>query len=402
MKLMNVVVVGAGPTGLLTALGLARAGIEVTVLESEPAVVRSPRALVYHWAVLEGLDRLGVLDDMMRTGFTNPELCIIVLKSGEKIRLNINSLAGEVTHPYQVHLGQDKLADIALQHLARFPRARVLWRARVTGLSDDGEAVTVRAETAGARLELRAGWVVGADGGHSTVRQALGLRMDGMTWPERFVATNIRYDFARHGYAPANVVIDAPYGAIVAQIDHAGLWRCTYCEDASLPEDSILERMPDYFNAALPGSKHYELIEYSPYRMHQRCAERMRVGRVLLAGDAAHITNPTGGLGLTCGLYDAYVLYEALAAVMRGALGEEALDRYAEQRRRAFLEHASPEASNFKHMVYHAKDLAELETQLAAFRAAASDLTLQRRIFLTAKKLETPSLVPGRAPTIPR
>lgn len=217
--------------------------------------------------------------------------------------------------------------------------------------------------------------------------------MDGMTWPERFVATNIRYDFARYGYAPANVVIDAPHGAIVAKIDQSGLWRCTYCEDASLPEESILERMPAYFAAALPGEKRYELVQFSPYRMHQRCVDRMRVGRVLLAGDAAHITNPTGGLGLTCGLYDAYVLYEALAAVVRGEIGEEVLDRYSEERRRAFLEHASPDASEFKRMVYHAKSDAELEAQLAGFRAAERDSSLQRLIFLTAKKLETPSLL---------
>jgi 3-(3-hydroxy-phenyl)propionate hydroxylase len=392
----NVIVVGAGPTGLVTALGLARCGVEVTVLESEPAVVRSPRAVVYHWAVLDGLDRLGILEEMKQIGFTNPELCIIVLKSGERIRLNINTLAGEVTHPYQLHLGQEKLADIALAHLRRFPHAQVLWNARVSRLSQDGEGVTLDAQTPEGVRAWRADWVVGADGAHSSVRQLLGLAMDGMTWPERFVATNIRYDFERHGYAPANVVIDAPYGAIVARIDHTGLWRCTYCEDASLPEESILERMPAYFDVALPGDKRYELEQYSPYRMHQRCAASMRIGRVLLAGDAAHITNPTGGLGLTSGLYDAYVLYEALAAVIHGEASDEVLDRYSEERRRAFLEHASPEASNFKRMVYHAKDAAALEAQLEGFRAAAADLTLQRKIFLTAKKLETASLI-GRA-----
>ena len=389
----NVIVVGAGPTGLVTALGLARCGVEVSVLESEPAVVRSPRAVVYHWAVLDGLERLGILDEMVQIGFTNPELCIIVLRTGERIRLNINSLAGEVTHPYQVHLGQDRLADIALRHLLRFAHARVLWNARVTRLSQDASGVTLEAQTPQGARTFTAGWVIGADGAHSTVRQSLGLAMEGMTWPERFVATNIRYDFAHYDYAPANVVIDAPYGAIVARIDRSDLWRCTYCEDASLPEETILERMPAYFNVALPGTKRYELAEYSPYRMHQRCAERMRIGRVLLAGDAAHITNPTGGLGLTSGLYDAYVLYEALAAVIHGKAAEEVLDRYAEERRRAFLEHASPEATHFKHMVYHAKDDAELEAQLAGFRAAAGDLSLQRKIFLTAKKLETPSLL---------
>jgi len=389
----RVIVVGAGPTGLLTALGLARSGIPVTVLESEPAVIRSPRAAVYHWAVLDGLERLGILEDAIGAGFTNPELCIHVPKKGARIRLDIGVLAGEVTHPYQVHLGQDRLGEIAVDHLKRLPDTSIEWSTRVTGLSQDAAGVTLQSVTPEGPREHRAAWVVGADGGRSVVRQALGLAMDGMTWPERFVATNIRYDFARHGYAPANVVIDSPHGAIVALLDHTGLWRCTYCEDASLPEEGVLERMPAYFAGALPGDKHYELVQYSPYRMHQRCAERMRVGRVLLAGDAAHLTNPTGGLGLTSGLYDAYVLYEALAAVIQGEADAEVLDRYSEERRRAFLEYASPEASNFKRMIYHLKDDAEIEAQLAGFRAAEHDQSLQRLIFLTAKKLETPSLV---------
>jgi len=393
MEKQRVIVVGAGPTGLVTALGLARCGVDVTVLEAEPAIVNSPRAMVYHWAVLDGLQRVGILEDVLAFGFTNRDLYFVVFDTGERIRLTHDVLRGLTDHPYSVHLGQEKLAEIALTHLLRLPDTRVYWNTHVTGLVQDADGVTLHTRTPEGLREYRANWVVGADGGRSTVRQLLGLSMEGMTWPERFVATNIRYDFAAYDFAAANMVIGAPYGAIIARIDNTGLWRCTYCEDDSLPEETVGKRIPAYFEKALPGAKDYELVQYSPYRMHQRVAERMRVGRVLLAGDAAHITNPTGGLGLTSGLFDAYVLYEALAAVVNGEAGDELLDRYAEQRRRAFVEYASPAATEFKRLVYHPKDRAQVEASAAMLRQVAADPKLCVEVLMQAKRIESPSLL---------
>jgi len=122
---------------------------------------------------------------------------------------------------------------------------------------------------------------------------------------------------------------------------------------------------------------------------------------VLLAGDAAHVTNPTGGLGLTSGLFDSYVLSEALAAVVHGDIGGEVLDRYSEQRRTAFLEYASPTASAFKQLVYHSGDPAALEPALAGLRMAATDPALQRQQMRVSQPLETPSLLTQYSPTHP-
>jgi len=127
--------------------------------------------------------------------------------------------------------------------------------------------------------------------------------------------------------------------------------------------------------------------------MHQRAATTMRAGRVLLAGDAAHATNPTGGLGLTSGLFDTFVLYDSLAAVIKGTARESVLDRYAEERRRTFLEIASPQATANKRLIYHTSDPVELEARLAKLRALAADEDAQRTSFLFTKQLETPPLV---------
>lgn len=392
MRSTDVLVVGAGPVGVLNALGLARAGLSVTLLEREPAIVQSPRAVVYHWSVLEGLERLGILDDAERIGFTKQDYTYLVFATGERIEMSVSVLEGRVRHPHNLHLGQHRLAEIALDHL-RARGAEVHFGTTVEGLRQDDDGVTVTADGPEGRPEFRAGWVIGADGARSTVRGLLGLDFEGMTWPERFVATNIRYDFEASGYGRSTLQIDGEYGAIIVKIDDTGLWRCTYCEPLTLPEEGILERMPAFFDAVLPGGKDFELEQYSPYRMHQRVATTLRAGRVVLAGDAAHATNPTGGLGLTSGLFDTFVLYDALAAVVHGRVGDEVLDRYSAERRRVFLDRVNPAASENKRLIYHSSDPDQREQDVERLRQMAKDEQAQLERFLSTTKLQTPALV---------
>jgi 3-(3-hydroxy-phenyl)propionate hydroxylase len=392
----TVVIVGGGPVGLLNALGLARAGVSVTVIEREPAVPASPRAMVYTYAVLDGLDRLGILDEVEALGFnTQDGIWFRNFDTGEQIKWHMDVLEGLVEHPYNVNLGQHRLAGIALEHLGRLPGTDVRFGTTMTALAQDDDGVTLTLETPeGATESLRADWVIGADGARSAVREALGLSFEGMTWPERFVATNVLYDFGALGYGPGNFLIDPEHGAVIARIDNHGLWRCTYCEDLSLPEETITERMPAYFRTILPPDADLpEVVQWSPYRMHQRAAGRMRDGRVLLAGDAAHSTNPTGGLGLTSGMLDTFVLYDALAAVIGGDADDAILDRYSEERLRIFTEIASPQASEWKRLVFHSHDPERLETDLGMLRHVAGDPDARREGFLSMRGLITPSLV---------
>ena len=388
---MSVLIAGAGPVGLITALGLARAGVEVTVLEAEPRIVESPRAAVYHWTVLEPFERLGILADVEARGLRKQDYAFRVFETGETIPYSIGAIADETPYAYNVHLGQHELAAIALEHLERLPGARVSFSARVTDLAHDRGGVTVAVATPDGPLELHAGWLIGADGGRSTVRRALGLSFEGFTWPERFVATNVRHDFDRHGYALATFQIDHVHGAVIVKLDDTGLWRCTYSEDASLPEETVSERLPGHFAVLLPGDQGYELASHAPYKMHQRAADRFRVGRVLLAGDAAHVTNPTGGLGLTSGLFDAFALCEALAAVLLDGADEAVLDAWAEERRRLFLELASPAASELKRLIFSEADPERRREDLEALRRWTSDRDLLReRLRFTAQLRSAP------------
>lgn len=394
MNKKNVIVVGAGPSGLLCALGLARAGIEVCVVERDNAISNSPRAMVYHWAVLDGLEQLGVLDDVLAAGFTSTQLQFYIFGTGERITLDAGECLKSVTaHPYNIHLGQNKLAEIALRHLQALPNFSIRWNTEVSALTQQDGSVTLHCQQDGHTVDLEAGWVVGADGANSSIRKALGLGFEGVTWPERFVATNLRLDFSQFGHANATMMLDPENGGIIARIDNEGLWRCTFSESLELPEESIAERIPVFLAKILPAGTDYELVQFSPYRMHQRTAESMHVGRVILAGDAAHVTNPTGGLGLTSGLFDIYVLHEALTAVIEGRAGQDVLDRYSNERRTAFLEQASPAATEFKQLVFNCFDKAALEQTLIGLRHLTVHPEQQFAMFGTSRKLQTASII---------
>lgn len=390
----DVIVVGAGPVGLATALGLSRAGVSTIVLERGADLNRSPRAMAYLHPVLPGLDDLGVLPDLEAKGLRGNGITFIDARTGEKIHQSINVLQGFYSHPYAFALGQGDVGDILLQHLAAFPHADVLWSHPVAGIAQDARGVTIRAESPEGPKTLRGRWLVGADGAASAVRQLLDIGFPGFTWGDRFVATNIVYDFRAHGLDPANWRMDKELGAVIAQIDgYSDLWRLTFRESDSIPLDGLEDRIHEHFKRALYGGD-YELAQYAPYRMHQRCVDDFRHGRVILAGDAAHITNPIGGMGLTGGFLDAFVLYEALAAVVKNLVDDSILDLYAERRRRVWQEFVSPRASQLKRMMYDPPEGEAREEMLAALRLVANDDDVRRADLLGQLEMATPSLLP--------
>jgi 2-polyprenyl-6-methoxyphenol hydroxylase-like FAD-dependent oxidoreductase len=385
----EVVIVGGGPTGFMCALGLAQAGIRVTVIEAEAGIIDSPRAAVYHWSVVEGLEKLGIREEIEQTGFPKQDYTYLVHASGERIDFSLDVLNGRTPYPYNIHLGQHRLAEIALRRLNGFTHASVRFNTRLERLTQDDSGVTLQVMTPGGPEQLRADWVIGADGASSTVRRQLGLQFDGMTWPERFVATNVYFDFEQYRYARATFLIDERYGAVIAKLDNSGLWRCTYMEDANLPEESVSERLPRVYDAILPGAD-YRIDRVTPYRMHQRSASHYRVGRVALIGDAAHVTNPTGGLGLTSGLFDCMALYPVLTAIILDGANDALLDRYSDSRRDIFLNRISPQAVANKRLIYHANGGGkQLEDALVGLRRLRTDrdFVLQRLMFL--KSLES-------------
>lgn len=390
---VDVVVVGAGPVGLTVALGLSRSGVSTLVLEKAAALNTSPRAMAYLYPVLPGLEALGVLDDLRELGHHGPGINFIDVASGEHFPQNLDVLEGLVPHAYALQLGQGDVGPVLLRR-AIDAGAEVRWASPVIGVSDDGEGVDVTFDSGAGPDAVRARYIVAADGAASTIReQLLKLPFDGFTWPDRFVSTNIRYDFESHGLPSANWRIGQEIGAVIARIDRTDLWRYTFSESDELPLEGLEERIHEHFKKGLYGGD-YELVQFAPYRIHQRCTDRFRHGRIVLAGDAAHITNPIGGLGLTGGFLDAFVLYEALAAVVRGLAPERLLDEYAEKRRAVWTDIVSPTASSLKQLVFDTPPGEVRDRALAELRATANDPELRRKELLAQGAIATPSILP--------
>lgn len=371
----DVLIVGAGPVGLFTALALAQEGVRVTVIEGEPDISDSPRAIAYFPVVMAALKDLGVLEELDREGAHVQTVFHKVPALNFSAKLSFKVLSG-LTYDYQIQAGQDVAARIACDH-ARKKGVEVLFDHRLISIEQRSDNVITVVETPEGPRTFQSKWLIGCDGARSTVRKSLEIGYEGFTWPNRFVATNVYCDFQSLGFDQAGFVCDPVYMSVIAMIDKGGLWRLTYQEDSALPAETFMERLPERYAFHIPAGVKYDITAARPYTIHQRCASRLRDGRVLLAGDAAHCTNPMGGLGLTTGFWDGMILADVLAAVVRGEEDESILDRYSDERRRVYLEVSSPAASENKRMMEEA-DPERRKQDCANYQAMADDPELTR------------------------
>lgn len=357
---ISVIVVGAGPVGLLVALRLAMEGVPTTVLEALPAIEQSPRAMVYQPVAVKELDRAGILGELRKIGGIGKRICWRKTSNKEVIV----ELHREATkeNPYEnLVVGQHELAAVIMEHLQRFENATVLFNQRVTKIKENGDGwvVVVTEGPDGKEQTHSASYLVGADGGRSSIRKLCGIGFEGFQYPEQLVSTNVFFPFDKYGWAEGNFMMyvlldkfesneltecsDPEHWALIAKINEEGLWRVSYGEKDGLSLDEIKERMPWKFSNLFPDSEpDYKLDQMSPYRLNQRCATKFREGNIMLAGDAAHLCSPFGGLGLTGGLLDAAALADALIFIYQGKATDEILDQYAETRRGIFVNTVNP------------------------------------------------------------
>jgi len=220
-------------------------------------------------------------------------------------------------------------------------------------------------------------WLIGADGARSTVRTLSEIEFEGFTWPDRYMATNLEFDFHRHkGYGDAIFLIDPTDWALICRVDQGPLWRVTYGESGSISDEEALARVETRL-AHFTGTSDFKVVHASPYRVHERAATSFRKGRVLLAGDAAHAVNPLGGQGLTAGILDARELVDTLGGVIAGKYSEQALDYYATERRRAVTEISMNFSKSMKRLVQEADPDARRQDE--AFLRQGEDLEIMKQ-----------------------
>jgi len=388
---LPVVIAGAGPTGLMCALALARRGVQVVVCEAEPSLTHDLRAGTFHPPTQEMMAPYGITDQMHAHGLQVRRWQIRSRRGGLVAEFDLGLLADVTPYPYRLHLEQHRLTPIQLDILRREPTAEVHFRHRITGFEPREGSVLVKFESEGIPGKLEASWLVGADGGRSTIRRLLEVEFEGFTWPEQFLVVSTPYDLGRHGFTMNAYVADPVEWAAVFKMPDTGppgLWRLAFPCDPSLPDDALLDpaAVQKRMQGFLPGNSDYEIRYQSIYRVHQRVASEWRHGRVLLAGDAAHLNNPLGGFGLNSGIHDAVNLAQKLAKVWRGEAGEALLDLYVRQRRAATIEQVQAMSIRNKRLLEE-RDPAVQKSRMEELVAIANDPPRARQHMLESSMI---------------
>lgn len=345
-----VIVAGAGPVGLAVALALVRATIPVVVVDPRPCIPHDPRATTVQPRTLDLLEGWGVLDPLLRRGriadrlqyWSWPRRTLLA-------ELDLALLAGRTAHPYRLHVPQWEVCSALATPL---PGGTVRWRTRVVGFEDCGDHALVELlHEDGARETVRTPWLVGADGASSTVRRLLGVQT---TSGPKDVFLTMEADrtlaeameptlgacatlFDGHAWA---LWMELP--ETVRLLFHVGRGRRP--ADA-MSDEAVLERLARWLGPRGARSVGVRAIRHrAVYTVQQRVAQTFRVGRAVLAGDAAHTAFPVGGTAMNAGLHDADALARAL---LDGS--ERALDAYASERRQAMERRVLSQAAAVHH-----------------------------------------------------
>lgn len=344
----RVIVVGAGPVGSVLALALIQRGVPVVLIEAltEPEI--ECRAASCHPPTIAMLESLGLLEAGLDQGLVSPVFHYLDRPSGELLAVfDIRNMREPPAHPYVLQWEQYKIVKTIMPLLAADPLAEVRRGAPVTALSHNQELASVTITAAdGASETIEGAYIVGCDGGRSTVRRLADIPFEGFTWPERFLKIDTLFDFAslRDDISNRNYFADPEQWLNLFKArgpDGEGMWRAVSPTLEHQTDEDLLspEAMEARLQKFCPKAGPYEIATAALYKVHQRVAAHFHVGRVLLAGDAAHVNNPVGGMGMNGGIHDAMNLAGKLKAIFRGGDASRLLEVYTRQMRQAQIDH---------------------------------------------------------------
>lgn len=387
-------IVGAGPVGVVAAIACAEKGLEVHLFEAEREVDHSPRAATTHPSTLEMLADIGLLDEFRSVGLVARHFQFWDGAKTLVAEFDHEVLREETPYPYVVQTEQHKLCELGLRRLSGMSNVHVRIGTSVSDVSQDADSVRIVAESAAGAERLDFDYLIGCDGGRSTVRKCLDVEFEGYTWPERFLVLTTLFDFrAALGCCHRSYISDPEEWTNLFKVtgdDLKGRWRAVFpageneSDEQAFSEAAVRRRL----DRLVDGHPLELLVHRNIYRVHQRVAKAFRRGRIFLAGDAAHVNNPVGGLGLNCGIHDAMELAETLRLVTSGEAGEHLLDRYERRRRPLNIEYVQQQTVANKRRLEE-RDPKVRQANFDALRRAAADPKLHKEFLMRTSLIES-------------
>ncbi len=383
----RVVVVGAGPVGLTAALALARRNIPVTLLTAETEPVKELRGSTFHPPTLDLLDEFGIVNRMIDIGLKAPTWQFRDRETGPVATFDLSLLAGDTNHPYRVQCEQWKLTRLLEDELRKMPGADIRFGHEAIGVTQNGVSATVVAKKDADEVHVTGRYVIAADGAHSAVRQSLGVEFEGFTYPELFLIASTAFPFeaALPGIAFVNYIADPFEWLVLLRVPD--LWRVLVPAPANADRAQLLsdDSLQGVLQRVVPRTEPYTIAHRSLYHVHQKVAKDFRHDRVFLAGDAAHINNPLGGMGMNGGIQDAFNLVDKIAEVYAGA-DDGLLDRYTRQRRTVAVE-AVQQQTHRNQQIISERDPATRQKALDEMRRIAADKAAARDSLLRSSMI---------------
>lgn len=385
-----VLIVGAGPVGLSLALALTQQQIPVEVFEADAVLNTQIRASTFHPPTLEMFAEWGVVDEVLAQGFTVHELQYWERSTRERIAsFDYQHIAQDTPFPYRLQCPQHLLTRILKPLVEASPYGQVHMGHRFVAFTETAAGVTAHFDTAEGRVSATGRLLCGADGASSAVRKELGFTFSGMTYEDRFllIGTTLDLDPLFPGLGPVSYMFDPEEWTIILQIP--GLTRVVFRmqEHEDEAEETRAEALQARLDRFLQTGQTYEIAALQLYKTHQRVADRFYNGRVVLLGDAAHINNPAGGMGMNSGIHDAYNLAGKIAAVYtHNADINQQLKRYEAERRSNALQNVRQQTDkNYRDLT--AQDDTYRQTRNQQLRTQAADPAQARAYLLKASML---------------
>lgn len=361
----HVLIAGAGPVGLISALVLGKAGIQVTLFETSAGLNRDLRASTFHPPTLDMLASFGLTDALMAQGLVARYTQQRDRTEGVIAKFDLALLSGLTDHPFRLQCEQWKLTQLIHEKLIAMPHVNILFNTRVEKVTQSADSVEVQVVQDSQSESFQADYLIGADGAWSAVRGQLGIEFAGFTYPERFLVVSTPFEYAEHlpDLSYVNYCSDPHEWYVLLRVPT--LWRVLFPTGAQYSDEQVLsdESVQARLHHLLHRTQRYVVVHRTLYKVHQRVAQQFRSGRVFLAGDAAHINNPLGGMGMNGGIHDTLNLCEKLLAVIQGGEDDKILDRYERQRRTIAIEYINASTARNKKEIEERDPLLRRKTQ---------------------------------------